>query len=121
VGIGGFSHDFRTLRGECSTITEIFECFGKLKPTVLQILLLVLSTAFPVLTHLRPSKSLVRKFKLAAEEISMELLQKTRKEKEGIVEGKEDHSIIGLLSMSSILLACILVLAIWLIVDWDPQ
>jgi len=30
----------------------------------------------PVLTHLRPSKSLVRKFKLAAEEISMELLQK---------------------------------------------
>ncbi|KIM79200.1 hypothetical protein PILCRDRAFT_10611 [Piloderma croceum F 1598] len=97
VGIGGFSHDFGTLRGECSTIAEIFDSFGKLKPTVLQILLLVLSTAFPVLTHLRPSKSLVRKFKLAAEEISMELLQKARKEKEGIVEGKEDHSIIGLL------------------------
>jgi hypothetical protein len=41
-------------------------------------------------------KTLVKKFSIATDEISREMLERTRMEKD---EGKDDHSIIGLLSM----------------------
>jgi hypothetical protein len=100
VGVAGFSHDFGTLQGKHSTIAEVFDSFGKLKPTFFQIMIFVLSVAFPIFARTpSPRKTLVKKFKLTTEEISRELLERTRKEKEGTAEGKGDQSIIGLLSM----------------------
>jgi hypothetical protein len=103
VGIGGFSHDFGTLRGKRSGIAEVFDSFGKFKPTIFQILLLVFGTVFPILARIpTPRKNLVKKFKLTVEDISREILETTRREKEGIADGTGDNSIIGLLSMYSI-------------------
>jgi hypothetical protein len=50
-----------------------------------------------------PCWTLLQKLNVAMEEISNELLARTQKELEmGVVGGKEDKSIIGLLSMLSI-------------------
>jgi hypothetical protein len=59
-----------------------------------------LGGVFPILAHIpSPRRVLERKFSSTAEGISRELLEKTRKEKEGTVEGKGDYSVMGRLSM----------------------
>lgn len=95
VGVAGFSHDFGTLEGKHSTIAEVFDSFGKLKLSFFQILIFILSGGLPFIAH-TPSmrKTLVKKFSIATDEISREMLERTRMEKD---EGKDDHSIIGLL------------------------
>jgi hypothetical protein len=86
-------------------VAEIFESFDKLKLTLFQILIFVLSAAFPILAHTpSPRKTLVQKFKQVTDEISDEMLERAEKEKESAFEGKKDYSIIGLLSMSLIYL-----------------
>jgi hypothetical protein len=100
IGIAGFSHDFGTLQGNHSAIAEVFESFVMLKHTLFQIVVFILSTAFPILMRTPgPRRNLVQKFSSNAENISRQLLETTRKEKEGAGEGQRDHSVIGLLSM----------------------
>ena len=100
IGIAGFSHDFGALRGKGSVIADVFNSFSRLKPTLSQKLAFVLGGMFPFLAYLpSPRRVLERKFNSTAEGISRELLEKTRKEKEGTVEGKGDYSVMGRLSM----------------------
>jgi hypothetical protein len=97
IGIAGFSHDFGTLRGNSSAIAEVFDSIGRLKPSILHIIVVALGAALPVLARARtPRNSLLRKFKLNAEEIARELLERTAKEK-GATDGKKDESVMGLL------------------------
>jgi hypothetical protein len=89
IGIAGFSHDFGTLRGKGSAIADVFDFFSQLKLRFYEIVIFGLCGIFPILAHIpSPRRVLERKFSLTAEGISRELLDKTRKEKEGIVEGK---------------------------------
>jgi hypothetical protein len=100
IGIAGFSHDFGALRGKGSAIAEVFDSFSQLKLTFFDTLTFVLGRMFPILAHIpNPRRILERKFSSTAEGISRELLEKTRKEKEGAVEGKGDYSVMGRLSM----------------------
>ena len=100
IGIAGFSHDFGTLQGNNSAIAEVFESFGILKQTFFQIVLFILSAVFPILILTpSPRRNLVQKFSSNAEDISRQLLETTRKEKDGADEDQRDHSLIGLLSM----------------------
>jgi len=81
-------------------VAEVLDSFGVLKLTFVDIFKLVLGLAFPIVV-LMPSQrfNLLLKFRSSAEEIERELLERTRKEKEGDVENKKDHSVMGLLSM----------------------
>lgn len=100
IGIAGFSHDFGTLRGKGSAIADVFDCLSRLKPTFFQFLIFRLGGVFPILAHVpSPRKVLEQKFSSTAEGVSRELLEKTRMEKEGTVEGKGDYSVMGRLSM----------------------
>jgi hypothetical protein len=101
VGIAGFSHDFGTLHGKNSAIADVFDSIVKHKPTFFQTMIFIMGAAFPILAH-TPStrKRIIQKFRLTAEEISRELLERTRK---NTAEIKGDHSVIGLLSMLLVL------------------
>jgi len=100
IGIAGFSHDFGTLQGKHSIIAEVFDSLGKHKPTFFQIITFLLGPAFPILNRIpSPRRTLEKKFKLTADGISKDLLQRTRQEKEGAIEGKRDNSVIGTLSV----------------------
>jgi hypothetical protein len=100
IGMGGFSHDFGTLRGKDHIIAEVFNSLGKHKPTFFQIITFLLSTVLPILAHIpNPRTTLEKKFKLAAEEISRELLRKSREEKITTISGKKGNSVIETLSM----------------------
>lgn len=103
IGIAGFSHNFGTLEGKRSTIAQVFEEFGKLKPSFLGMAAFILGAKFPILAHAPTERRrLVHLFRDTSEVISKELLARTRKEKEGaITGGKADHSVIGLLSEAS--------------------
>jgi hypothetical protein len=100
IGTGGFSHDFGTLRGQHSTIAEVFDSLGKHKPTFFQTITFLLSTVLPILARISsPRRYLEKKFKSAAEEISREMLNKSREEKVAAIAGKVDNSVLGTLSM----------------------
>jgi uncharacterized membrane protein len=106
LGIAGFSHDFGAVRGTSSTVANVFESLGELKLNFFHILVILSSTVFPIFAHIpNPLKTQVKNFNLATHEISKEILERTRKEKESAFEGTKDHSIIGLLSKSLNLLA----------------
>jgi hypothetical protein len=99
LGIAGFSHDFGTLLGKHSKIAEVIESFGMLKQTGFQLILLMLSTPFPFLARTpSPENILWKKFRSKADEISMELLERTKQEQNGNVQSKRDNSVIELLS-----------------------
>ncbi|KDQ50947.1 hypothetical protein JAAARDRAFT_50998 [Jaapia argillacea MUCL 33604] len=52
-------HDFESLHGKHSTVADIFDCFSKIKPSIIQILSLILVPTFPSLMNLslpRPSR-----------------------------------------------------------------
>lgn len=104
IGIAGFSHNFQTLEGKKSAISEVFNAFGNIKPSPMQLATFILAGVFPSFARVLmgiPSarKTLVANFSDVTEVISRELLERSRKEKEMAVEAsKGDHSIIGLLS-----------------------
>jgi hypothetical protein len=99
IGIAGFSHDFGSLDGKKTSVTEVFDAFGH-SSSAINVVLLLLSQAFPFITRIPTSRSkLIRRLNATIGEISAVLLDRTRKEKElGIADEKGDHSIIGLLS-----------------------
>ncbi|KIJ12890.1 hypothetical protein PAXINDRAFT_14252 [Paxillus involutus ATCC 200175] len=98
IGIAGFSHDFGSLDGKKTSVTEVFDAFGH-SSSAINVVLLLLSQAFPFITRIPTSRSkLIRRLNATIGEISAVLLDRTRKEKElGIADEKGDHSIIGLL------------------------
>ncbi|KAI9464900.1 cytochrome P450 [Boletus coccyginus] len=100
IGLACFSHDFGALEGKHATVTEVFDTFGASPRTsALNIGLFLLAQTFPFLSQLpTPRTNLVRKLNTVMEEISNQLIAQTQKEmKMGVIGGKEERSIIGLL------------------------
>ena len=101
VGIAAYSHNFGALDGKLSTVKEILDMFSTSpRSSALNKGLLLLSQVFPILAELPTSRTrLMQKLNIAMEEISDALLARTLQELEmGVVGGKEEKSIIGLLS-----------------------
>ena len=100
VGLAGFSHNFGSLEGKHASVTEVFDTFGASRSMAFNKCLLLLAQTFPFLMRLpTPRRKLIQKLCAAIEEISNVLLARTQKELEiGAVGGKEEKSIIGLLS-----------------------
>ncbi|KAI6021237.1 cytochrome P450 [Pisolithus marmoratus] len=99
IGLAGFSHDFGSLDGKSTPITEIFSTFGSSKRSAMNVGLVLLSQVFPLLEYVpTPRTKLFHEMQRIVENISTELLARTRKDKEeGVLDGKEDKSIIGVL------------------------
>ncbi|KAG8214369.1 cytochrome P450 [Butyriboletus roseoflavus] len=100
IGLAGFSHNFGALQGKNAHVTEVLDTFNaspRSKAAETAFLLIVL--AFPFLADVPMLRSrLIQKLNVAMEEISNVLLSRTQKELEmGVVGGKEERSIIGLL------------------------
>ena len=101
VGIAGFSHNFGALQGKHSAVNEVFDTFGASPgSSAINIGLLLLAQPFPFLVDIPTSRTrLIQKLTDALEEISNVLFSRTQQELEmGVVGGKEERSIIGLLS-----------------------
>ena len=101
IGLAGFSHNFGALRGKHAHVTEVFDTFGASpRSMALDTGLLLLAQVFPFLADIPTSRTrMIQKLNVAMEEISNVLLSRTRKEMEmGVVGGREERSIIGLLS-----------------------
>ena len=106
IGLAGFSHNFGALQGKHAQVTEVFDTFGASpRSSAVNTGLLLLAHTFPFLADIPTSRTrLIQKLTDALEEISNVLLSRTQKELEmGVVGGKEERSVIGLLSTSSIL------------------
>ncbi|KAH7907651.1 cytochrome P450 [Hygrophoropsis aurantiaca] len=99
IGISGFSHDFGALDGKRSTVADVFASFGNVKLSPLALAFFLLGPIFPFLMKLPTSRVLLaRKLSESMAQISEVLLARTRQEKEGDMNGRqEDKSIIGLL------------------------
>nr|VWP00746.1 N/A [Ganoderma boninense] len=102
IGIAGFSHDFGSLEGRPSAVAEVFDAMGHVKPGILTAAALFFGNVFPILWRLpTQTRRLQLKLNKCMEEIAVPLLGSTRREMKGLGEkGKEEKSIIGLLSAS---------------------
>ena len=100
IGIAGFSHDFGSLEGRPSAVAEVFDAMGRLKPSPITAMAILFGNVLPFLWHLpTPMRRLQTKLNRSMEEIAVPLLENTRREMRGLGEkGKEEKSIIGLLS-----------------------
>jgi len=101
IGLAGFSHNFGALEGKHATVTEVFDIFGASpRSSASNKGLMLLAQTFPFLIRLpTPRTNLLQKLNIAMEEISNELIARTQREMEmGVIGGKEERSIIGLLS-----------------------
>jgi len=110
IGIAGFSHDFNSLAGQASSVSDLFDTFAGLKPppttliskilAPLSLIIFLIGTVFPPVLSLPTERSkLMMKLKKDTAAIADILLEKTRKEKELGLDEKGDKSIIGLLSV----------------------
>ncbi|KAI6121786.1 cytochrome P450 [Pisolithus sp. B1] len=99
MGLAAFSHDFGSLDGESASITKIFDTFGSsANRSAVNSAALLLSHVFPLLEYLPTQRTkLIRETQRIMEDISKELLARSKKEKEEVLDGKEDKSAIGVL------------------------
>ena len=100
VGIAGFGHDFGALHGQHSAVEEAFDSFGS--GTSNNMIVFLLGVFIPLLEKV-PTKRrrLVKKLHSTMEEISDQLLQRSRKEKELCADATDtSRSIIGSLRKS---------------------
>ena len=106
IGLAGFSHNFGALEGKHAegkhaSVTEVFDAFSASpRSMAFNKGIVLLAETFPFLMWLpTPRRKLLRKLSAVMEEISNVLLARTQKELEiGVVGGKEEKSLIGLLS-----------------------
>ncbi|KAG2048815.1 cytochrome P450 [Suillus hirtellus] len=103
VGIAGFSHDFGSLDGKPASVTEAFDTFGSnQQASAVNEAFILLASVFPIILKI-PTKrqNLFKKLAVTIEQISNELLIRTRREKDvNINERGQENSIIGLLIKS---------------------
>ncbi|KAF8587462.1 cytochrome P450 [Ramaria rubella] len=85
IGIAGFAHDFGTLRGQESKITQIFDSFTQVDPKASSFgfaLLSILTPVLPLLEKIPTGRSrTVAELNDAIGQISHDLLERTRAEK----------------------------------------
>lgn len=100
VGIAGFSHDFGSLEGKHSAVADVFDRMGHIKPSPITAAAIFFGNTFPFLWRIpTPMRRLQIQLNRSMEEIATVLLENTRREMQGTGEkGREDKSIIGLLS-----------------------
>ncbi|KAG2099809.1 cytochrome P450 [Suillus discolor] len=103
VGIAGFSHDFGSLDGTPSSVTEVFDTFGSnQQASAVNEIFILLASVFPIILKI-PTKrqNLFKKLAVTIEQISNKLLIRSRREKDlNIGERGEENSIMGLLIKS---------------------
>ena len=101
IGLAGFSHNFGALEGKRASVTAVFDTISASPRSALTKGLVLLGQVFPFLMRVPTARiRLIQELSVAMEEISNVLLAKTQKELEmGVVGGKEERSIIGLLSL----------------------
>ncbi|KAI6023312.1 cytochrome P450 [Pisolithus marmoratus] len=100
MGLAGFSHDFGSLEGKHTPITEVLDTFASFpKRSAVTIWLILLSRVFTLLSYApRQTSGLFHEMQRITEDLSTQWLARTKKEKEeGVLDGKEDMSIIGVL------------------------
>ncbi|KAF8871926.1 cytochrome P450 [Infundibulicybe gibba] len=99
IGIAGFGHDFGSLDGKRTSVADVFASFGTAGTSSFSNLIFLLSPVLPMLTKLPTGRNQVMKrLHVAMSAIADELLERTRKEREGQAKGSpEEKSIIGLL------------------------
>ncbi|TFK65852.1 cytochrome P450 [Pluteus cervinus] len=100
IGIAGFGHDFGSLNGTQSAVSNAFNSLGSEDVSYLSNIVVLLSPAFPALLKLPTSRNeMIRNLKKSLSDIADELLKRTRQEKGGEVgaETAQEKSIIGML------------------------
>ncbi|KAI9059020.1 cytochrome P450 [Trametes sanguinea] len=99
IGIAGFSHDFGSLEGKYSSVADVFDKMGFIKPNIISAFTIIFGNFFPILWKIpTPMRRLQQQLNKAMEEIATVLLENTRREMKGLGEkGHEEKSIIGLL------------------------
>ncbi|KAI6154113.1 cytochrome P450 [Pisolithus tinctorius] len=100
IGMAGFSHDFGSLDGKPATIQKVFSAFdASAKQSFLDIAVVLFAEVFPVFSYIPVScvQSLTD-MQETLSGVAKNLLERMeREQKEGVVDGKEDKSIIGVL------------------------
>ncbi|KAG6873596.1 hypothetical protein C0995_013969 [Termitomyces sp. Mi166 len=102
IGIGGFGHDFGSLKGNKSPIADAFDSFGATKPSLASMFAFILAPALPLLLKI-PTKrnNMFQAISDSVGNIANELLERARTEKAANVsESNADKSIIGTLIRS---------------------
>ncbi|KAG6876823.1 hypothetical protein C0993_000171 [Termitomyces sp. T159_Od127] len=102
IGIGGFGHDFGSLKGNKSPIVDAFDSFGATKPSLMSMFAVILAPALPWLVKI-PTKrtNMFQAISRSIGDIANSLLERARTEKAANVsEGNADKSIIGTLIRS---------------------
>ncbi|KAI0352523.1 cytochrome P450 [Trametes cingulata] len=99
IGIAGFSHDFGSLEGKYSSVADVFDRMGHIKPSPITAAAIFFGNTFPFLWRIpTPMRRLQQQLNKSMEEIATVLLENTRREMRGTGEkGREEKSIIGLL------------------------
>ncbi len=101
IGIAGFSHDFGSLKGKHSEMTDVFDAFGTLKSSTLADVMFLLAPLMPILRNVPSERMLLsQKPHRTMTGIGDVLLRHTRDEKEvtGDYKYSPGQSIIGALS-----------------------
>ncbi|KAG1815929.1 cytochrome P450 [Suillus subaureus] len=103
IGIAGFSHDFGSLDGKRASVTEVFDTFGtNQQASAWNQLFILHAIAFPIITKIPTQRTnLFKQLGVTMENISNELLIRSRREKDvNMSERNEEKSVIGLLIKS---------------------
>ncbi|EIW81471.1 cytochrome P450 [Coniophora puteana RWD-64-598 SS2] len=101
IGIAGFSHDFGTIDGKHSDVADVLDRFTSTKPSLAAIAVTILGPIFPALKHVPTNMlQLFKNLNSTVEAAAKELIERVRQEKMGLMPGREDKSVIGLLIKS---------------------
>ncbi|KAF9457218.1 cytochrome P450 [Collybia nuda] len=99
IGIAGFGHDFGALHGKHPPIVEVFENFGSSDQSFISAFVVLMRPVLPILQYIPTTDNqLFSRLRVKMGEIADELLDRTRKEREGKLTAKEraeEKSIIG--------------------------
>jgi hypothetical protein len=100
IGIAGFGHDFRSLDGVSSPMSQVFELLGNSQMTLADGFVLVLQPIIPFATYYpSPRQSAILKMRAATQQLAKQFLLRDR------TEEKDNRSILGLLSEELLVMA----------------
>ncbi|KAI6154194.1 cytochrome P450 [Pisolithus tinctorius] len=96
IGLAGFSHDFGSLDGKTTRVVEVFDTFAG---STMNFPLILLAQVFHLLLYVPTARGdLFGDMSQTLADISRKFMERSKEEKEaGIVDGKDDKSIIGVL------------------------
>ncbi|KAI6030990.1 cytochrome P450 [Pisolithus marmoratus] len=96
IGLAGFSHDFGSLDGKPTRVVKIFDTFAMSAPNLF---LFLLSQVFPLLLYVPTARGdLFSDMNETLADVSRKFLDRSKEERDaGIIDGKDDKSIIGVL------------------------